>query len=378
MNSKRPVVLAAFGVVIGVLAWWFTQHYGFTKERVRVGYSGEARANPYFAARLLLERLGMRVQEKAQLGKAGALPEGGTVLLAAWRSELDPPAAHALLEWVKRGGHLVVGVEDELDRDALLAAVRVRAHWPRDEEGQRRQQSRPERVALPDGRTLAANLEPSPILVPADPAGIWRHDSRDGARILVIGWGSGRITLLSTLRPFGNPGIGQLDHAELLWYVVGHAKSRDLLLVRHLETASLPRWLLEHAPLALAALGVLLVLWLWRVVPRFGPLRPGAVPDRRSVLEHIRAVGGFYADQHQLAPLLEVLRADCLERFGHAAPLAAGLDGAARLREASRLTRINPRELLQAFTGSAATRHDFSSTVRTLAKFRRRLTRRPS
>jgi hypothetical protein len=59
------------------------------------------------------------------------------------------------------------------------------------------------------------------------------------------------------------------------------------------------------------------------------------------------------------------------------APLARGLDGAARLREASRLTRINPRELVHAFSGAPATRHDFSNMVRTLARFRRQLTRRP-
>ena len=34
---------------------------GFSKERVYVGYSGEARVNPLFGARLLLERLGLRI-----------------------------------------------------------------------------------------------------------------------------------------------------------------------------------------------------------------------------------------------------------------------------------------------------------------------------
>ena len=58
------------------------------------------------------------------------------------------------------------------------------------------------------------------------------------------------------------------------------------------------------------------------------------------------------------------------------APLAAALEGPARLREASRLTGLRPRELMQAFAGRAVTRQEFSNAVRTLAAFRRRLARR--
>ena len=64
----RPLVLAIVGVLVALGAWWFTQNFGFSKERVHVGYSGEARVNPLFGARLLLERLGLRVQQQTQLG----------------------------------------------------------------------------------------------------------------------------------------------------------------------------------------------------------------------------------------------------------------------------------------------------------------------
>lgn len=393
---NRALVLVVVGAVLGILAWWFTQNFGFTTKRVHVGFSGEARANPYFAARLLLERLGLRVQQKVELSRPQALAEGATLVLAAGRAELDPPTVDTLLEWVERGGHLVVGVEYIPERDALLSAIEVRAVWPEDDENEepldgaleyapaeladriaaRRGSSAPEDVVLPDGRTLQARFGRSPTLTDLEDSTLWRHDAGDGAHILAIGWGDGRITLFSTLRPFTNRHLGQLDHAELLWHVVGDGRTTDLYLVRHLESVSLPQWLLAHAPFALAATGVFLLLWLWRVVARFGPLAPSPAPDRRSLLEHIRAVGRYYAGERQQPRLLQLLRADCLELFGRVAPLARGLEGAARLREASRLTRINPRELLRAFTDVAATRHDYSHMVRTLANFRRRLTRR--
>jgi hypothetical protein len=381
--SNRALVLALVGVLLGVLAWWFTQNFGFSKERVYVGLSGEARANPYFAARLLLERLGMRVHQTVEVSSPQALPRGATLVLAAARAKLDPPTVEALLEWVEGGGHLVVGVEGDLERDWLLSSLEVSAEWPQEDpdSGGRAcpapDEGSIEDVVLPDGRTLKAGFEGGPVLVDQGKGHLWRHESQDGTRILALGWGDGRVTLFSTLRPFDNRHLGKLDHAELLWGVLGDSPSRELFLVRYLDSASLPKWLWERAPLALVAAGVFLLLWLWRVVPRFGPLLPGDGVDRRSLLEHIRAVGRFHADQRRQGRLLEVLRADCLELFGRVAPLARGLDGAARLREASRLTRIHPRELLHAFSGAPATRHDFSNMVRTLARFRRQLTRRP-
>jgi hypothetical protein len=385
--SNRAVVLALVGVLLSALAWWFTQNFGFNTQRVYVGFSGEARVNPYFAARLLLERLGMRVHQQVEVSRTQALPPGATLVLAASRAELDPPTVDTLLDWVESGGHLVVGVETDLQRDWLLNALEVSAAWPEDDDEEETgraghacpapEEAEIEEVVLPDGRALKAGFEGGPVLVDRSEGHLWRHESRYGTRILAVGWGDGRVTLFSTLRLFSNRSIGEHDHAELLWGVLGDPPSREVFLVRYLDTMSLPKWLWERAPLALVAAGAFLLLWLWRVVPRFGPLVPGAGTDRRSLLEHIRAVGRFHADQRRQGKLLEALRADCLDLFGRVAPLARGLEGAARLREASRLTRINPRELLHAFSGAPATRHDFYSMVRTLARFRRRLTRRP-
>jgi len=393
---NRALGLVLAGMLLGMVAWWFTQNFGFTSKRVHVGLSGEARVNPTFAARLLLERMGLRVHQKLDLSQAHALSEGATLVLASGRSDIDPPALDALLAWVERGGHLIVGVEAAPEHDALLSAIQVQAQWPQDAEGEQRLNcaikdararpadreaaardgNTPEDVLLPDGRTLRASLGHSPVLIDPQNEPLWRHDAGDGARILVIGWGQGRITVFSTLRPFNNHNLGRFDHAELLWHVVGPPRALEVYLVRHLESATLPGWLLEHSPLALVAGAVFLVLWLWRVTPRFGPLAPSPVHDRRSLLEHIRAVGRYYAGERQHARLLRLLREDCLALFGRMAPLARGLEGAARLREASRLTRINPRELLRAFSDAAASRNEFSHMVRTLASFRRRLTRR--
>jgi hypothetical protein len=376
--TNRAIILAVAAVLIALGGWWFSKNYGFAPQRVWVGYSGEARVNPLFAARLLLERLGFKVQQQADFRKLGALPPGATVILAADRSELDPAGARALLTWVERdGGHLIIGVERELPRDILLHQINIEAHWKdRDDEEDGPPAPGIDRIPMPDGTELRADLLPSPTLVDLDEdADAWRFSSRGGTRILQFAWGEGDITVLSTLRPFGNREIGRLDHAELLAQLTGAdaAQPGELFMIRHLESPSLPTWLAEHAPAALAALPLFVLVWLWRVVPRFGPLAPSPAPDRKSLLEHIQAVGRFYLDQRQLARLLALLRAECLERFGRRAPHAQGLDDAARLREAARMTGVRPRDLVQAFNSRADTPADFFNAVRTLASFRRRL-----
>jgi hypothetical protein len=359
-------------------AWWFTQNFGFGKERVRVGYSGEARVNPLYGARLLLERLGLRVQQQAQLGKTDTLPRQATIILAADRSDMDPVAARNLLAWVEHGGHLVVGVEHPLPRDHLLGFLGVDASWnAKADRTAGGKPAGPDTVTFPDGAQFRVDLFPSPRLTDEDENSAWRYESRGGGRILRFLWGEGRVTVFSTLRPLTNPAIGQYDHAALLWYLVGgEGAPGEVFLIRHLESQSLPAWLRDHALAALAAMGVFLVVWLWRVGPRFGPLAPSPEPDRKSLLEHIRALGRFYSDQKQMPGLLKLLREDCLELFGRCVPEARDMDGAARLREGARLTGLRPRELLHAFTAPAPTPHEFTTAVRTLASFRHRLAHR--
>jgi hypothetical protein len=146
----------------------------------------------------------------------------------------------------------------------------------------------------------------------------------------------------------------------------------------------LPRWLVKNAMSFVAALGVFLALALWRVIPRFGPLQPNPQPDRRSLVEHLAAMGRFYCLQRQLPRLVQVVRQDGLDLLGARAPETRGQDATARLKTAARLTGLRPRELLQAFTSAAATPHEFTLAVRVLAAFRRQLaygktsdTRRP-
>ena len=366
--NRRALHLVLVGLALCLGAFLFTQNYAIVKDRVWVGMSGEARVNWLLAARMLLTRMGARVQESSDLARLDKFPVGGTIFLAADRGELDPPTAARLLSWVQDGGHLVLGVERPFAHDALLDALGVSAQPDTSS-------FKADDVQLPDGTHLRVDLTPSPRLYDDEDAASWSHESHGAIRMLQIPYEEGTVTVLSTLRPFGNNAIGRLDHAELLWRLAGaHGHPLDVWLVRHLDIQSLPRWLMTHAMSVLVALAVFLLLALWRVMLRFGPLQPNAAPDRRSLVEHLSAMGRFYSMQRQLAKLIQIVRQDGLDLLAVRAPETRGQDGAARLKAAARLTGLRPRELLQAFTAGVATRHDFTLAVRVLAAFRRELT----
>jgi hypothetical protein len=322
----------------------------------------------------------MTVHQRTDLNRLGELPEHATVVLAAARDELSPESASSLLDWVEGGGHLIVAVESVLERDPLLDSLDVEAQWDPEEDDQATDEKPPSSpvaspVTLPDGRTLRVDVLPGPRLIDRDGTNAWAFEADGGVRILDLPVGDGRVTLLSTLRMVGNQDIGRVDHARFLaWLTEGD--NNEVWLIRWLDTPSLPGWLLEHAPAAIAACAAFVMVVLWRVIPRFGPLLPAPAPDRKSLLEHIRALGRFYSDRRRLGGLLKRVRADCQERLDRVAPETRGLDGAGRLERAAQLTGLKPRDLLHAFTVNPSTHHEFTGVVRTLAAFRQRLEQR--
>ena len=369
--TPRTFYLGAAGLLVCLLALLVTQNYGFFEQRVYVGPSGEARVNVLLAARMLLTRMGSPVQESSDLTRLDAFPARGTIFLAADRSDMDPVTAERLLDWVSDGGHLVVAADHPLKRDPLMNMLGVSIQ----DDQYRKSDPHVEDVELPDGMRLRIQVLPSARLVDKDDAASWRHESQGAIRMLQMPYDDGWVTVLSTFRPFSNFAIGKLDHAELLWRLASdHGKPVAVWLVRHLDMQSLPQWLLKHALPAVIALAASVLLALWRVIPRFGPLQPAPAPDRRSLVEHLSAMGRFYSMQKQLPKLIQTVRQDGLELLAARAPETRGQDGASRLKSAARLTGLRPRELLQAFTAPPATPHEFIVAMRTLAAFREQLT----
>jgi hypothetical protein len=85
---------------------------------------------------------------------------------------------------------------------------------------------------------------------------------------------------------------------------------------------------------ALIACALLLALWIWSIVPRFGPIAPDAPPGRRRLLDHLRASGRYYWAKGLRARLVVAARDAALRPVVRAQPdfaTASQAERAARL-----------------------------------------------
>jgi hypothetical protein len=140
------------------------------------------------------------------------------------------------------------------------------------------------------------------------------------------------VTALSNLVFAHNAAIGNADNAEFFWALTGLAgKPEELVIFNRAERASLVHWLREHALPALSGVLALLVLWLWRIAPRFGPLAPDPAVARQSLLDHLRACGRFAWSTGQRAHLTSVAHETALRQIARRHPDFAARDARSRV-----------------------------------------------
>ncbi len=274
---------------------------GQWKETERtIGYRGAAQHHPWLAASRLLQAQGLTVLE--QRGWTH-LPSPDTVLVAP--SEAIPSQAEArlALDWTKRGGHLLylaaggASTLNDFADEAAAAPERPESHPILTQLGltlSRRPQPAPSNQALVAEETYRLELQDSLRLdsrgakrAPAILAG-----SAAQAALLTLPWGRGRVTVLSDAHPLRNRWIGQADHAALLLALVAQGQP-DAVAFLQAGRVSLWDLLKTHAWPVLLGAALLLLAWLWRALPRFGPIQIPPHREERRFATHLHEVGAF-------------------------------------------------------------------------------------
>ncbi|MVF24378.1 DUF4350 domain-containing protein [Methylocaldum sp. BRCS4] len=323
---SRTVIWSSTGVLVLVAlsAAWFFSNFDYVPVTTWEKPGKEARRDPYLAFDRLMGRLGRPAVRVSNALVLDELTPGGVLLLDRGRRiYVNARRADALFDWVSRGGYLIVAAEYRQVDDPILKRLGIGWYEPpkiepkktaaTEEDGAEDEQDGAQMCEPSDARSddepdtvevhLPARDQPLRLqrtfgsnglgLVPTDPAPVWKAGVVDTrSTVLHYDYGQGRITVLDGFTFLSNRRIGEHDHAELIWGLMRHYQPQgEVRLATRLEVPTLWEWLAESAWMALISGALLIAAWLWRIVPRFGGMLRSPNPARRSLIEHLSAVG---------------------------------------------------------------------------------------
>jgi len=382
--NVRPLLIG--GVVIVCLAlataWIFTNFESRT-ETEDTGFSGKARRDQWLAAQRLLQRMGAKATAVRSLPELASLPASATLVLPMGRQSLNVQSRISLLNWVNRGGRLVVEAEPLYQPDAILDMFGVQrkpVKRAQGEEGKNNLADKmPRQIVKID---LPPELDPVEVLLgrsmdlqARNP--IARFGDRGATTAMLLKFGSGHVLALSELDVFSNRLIGQYDHAEFLWRIVQVDNGTpSVFFFSDPKKLSLFEWLGANAWSALAGGGLFLALWLWSAVPRLGPIAPDAERSRRRLLDHLRASGRFLWVHGGSQLLVDAARDACLRRIARVHPDLIASPEPERSVRLQELIGLDAGQSRQLFAPTAPTRMiDFLLAIRLYQTIHERLSR---
>lgn len=245
-----------------------------------------------YAAYLLLEKLGYRITRStdslAQV--AGSATPQTTLILADPFYQRDDDAAHAVQQFLARGGRvLVTGFSGAL----LLPHGEVKVKF---------NAAHPGCAAQPVGLSSIASSGDVHI----DQRAYWAGNSpqqevayRCGKDAVVVTWPSGKGTVVwwSSASPLENANVADAGNMALLLNSIGPRATTQVLWDESLHGALPSIWSYASGtvlPLVWWQCVLLATLLLFSFSRRSGPLRPDPVVRRAAPLEFIRSLGSLY------------------------------------------------------------------------------------
>ena len=368
----RPLTAGLLAVAAAALfaGWFFSAHERVEREQY-VGFRGEAYRNPYFAAELLAQELGHEADSRAALEPADWLPAtSDTIVMEVTRDFLTGGEFGLLWNWVAEGGHLVLlgpqfPVEDNEEPLAILG-LRFTASS--------------EHQAWVDCEPDAEDVCKYPVHINQ----IEIQSEIDDLEVMRVSgdiiaarttWESGYITVIESAGLFANGrlevGSGAALFADL---VLGDIEPGKVWLV--FDTAFTPLWKLIWAavPYLVIGLALLLLAWLWRAIPVFGPRIVAEQPERRSIIEHIHASGRFTWRYEGPDGLSESAVRALIRDAAVVHPRLSGMSPQQQAQAIARITGQAPRFVFEVISGEIEKRpREFTGHVRKLQAVRKEL-----
>ena len=318
MQASRVNQLAIGLLVIilaGGLGWWFYSSFKLVEYTAHSEMSPEARRNPLLAAERMLNELGLRAESQSGRKYLVKPPEeSGVLLVRDLGAPLPKHRVDDLLQWVAKGGHLVVSPNrtqlEEPDRPLLerFGVTPIGSNLFGDIEWLQEAIEEAEREAQ-EQQQIEEEPELTEVLLPGDRISLrvefdtdrwfevdyeqeyWLAPVNDNPHLLVFPHGQGYVTFLSDSDIFRNRNLGEHEHASLLAELT--AGYDRVWLLYSSQMPGLLSLIWRWAPYLVISLGLFVALLLWRMSRRSGPLLVRGQQQRRDLLEHLAAAAAY-------------------------------------------------------------------------------------
>lgn len=184
--------------------------------------------------------------------------------------------------------------------------------------------------------------------------------------------GAGLLTVMADVNIWTSSQIDVFDHAFLLEFITG--SSDKIVFLYGALVPGILELLWQHFPELTTALLMLLAVWIFHRMRRFGPLIRINGGERRSFKEHIHAVGRFLWRQNMGDQLLEGVRQDIWQSLKRRYPGAERFGKQQALQKLAEASGSTVDELRSLMLGAVpADEIEFYQAVKSLQTIRKRL-----
>ena len=301
-------------VFIGLICLTLTSCLEKREETTEIGFKGEARRNPFLAAEKLYQKYGFEATSSLRLND---MPWDGTLLIMPADAITTPSRSRRLKEWIENGGHLIyllsgtsmMSWQNNGDQFKALALV---DHPLLDAYGIRFGELTDNRNTVSfdlgehSGR-IRFPLSNTFDLTDTDDVDHFMGMDKENALMVSIDSGYGRFTALASAFPMRNRTLDQEDHAAFMLALSELHEYYDVLFV---YASDLSFWgmLWEFGWMPLLGLLALLIFWLWKSLPGFGPRLPPATVLPRHFSDHLGMTAQFLWRHRSPSSLLDPVR----------------------------------------------------------------------
>lgn len=370
-------------VVVGLSIYAYTQ-LDYRIEKVDKGFQGEARTNSMLLAEYFLRSMGQDAEEiKLFAPDAKTLKSSDTLMITSNRTGFDQQRAARLMQWVESGGHLIITArsisDDQRARDFILDDIGLHVEWEAFKNTDL-EYNDPINAEFGDDFWLLDFSHYLHIVIEDqfDEDVLWTIERDDRLFAIEIAKGDGRLTLIPDINIFRNHNLDQHDHAAFLYSLANEQvrSSDDGVFYYSLyeEHTNLLQWLNQYAAPMMISLVIMIVIAIWMIVPRFGPLINVHQPIRRRFLDHLAAAGNYHWRKGHYPRMLLTVRKQLTQQIQTKHPEWISLTREAQVKHLSEKSGLDVVEIENALFDATIERVEhFVRKINVLEKLRKSL-----